>query len=323
MKKNLILGLVTLGAASMLCGFDSAETAESLQQKMQEASSSQTSVDMNMAMNLDAAVNMSDGTTDSSIGIKMDGNFDVACLLEPFGMMMDGSMNLSTFGTSQALTMKMYGVTNDAGELETYVYTEDSSTGEAGTWAYENAGAFDMNEILEASKSMEAVDLSDWGITFTLAPEAADVDGKECYLLSTVMDSNTLSTVIDKTSELSGQDLAADDDVAQMLSLLTGLKINVAYYIDTTSYQLVKMHMDMNDSDLAVLNELIQASMPTDGETTTTAEIVLNDFSIDAVVSSEEVAPITVPQEALDAVASGAAVSAEDVVDGVEDVIEE
>ena len=33
MKKKLLLGLTVLGAASMLCGFDSAETADSLYQK--------------------------------------------------------------------------------------------------------------------------------------------------------------------------------------------------------------------------------------------------------------------------------------------------
>ena len=37
MKKKLLLGLTVLGAASMLCGFDSAETADSLYQKMLDA----------------------------------------------------------------------------------------------------------------------------------------------------------------------------------------------------------------------------------------------------------------------------------------------
>lgn len=64
MKKKLLLGLTVLGAASMLCGFDSAETADSLYQKMLDATTDASGASMSMGMNLDAAINVSDGTTD-------------------------------------------------------------------------------------------------------------------------------------------------------------------------------------------------------------------------------------------------------------------
>ena len=76
MKKKLLLGLTVLGAASMLCGFDSAETADSLYQKMLDATTDASGASMSMEMNLDAAINVSDGTTDSSLGITMSGTFD-------------------------------------------------------------------------------------------------------------------------------------------------------------------------------------------------------------------------------------------------------
>ena len=71
MKKKLLLGLTVLGAASMLCGFDSAETADSLYQKMSDATADVSGMSMSIGMNLDAAINVSDGTTDSSLGISM------------------------------------------------------------------------------------------------------------------------------------------------------------------------------------------------------------------------------------------------------------
>ena len=55
MKKKLLLGLTVLGAASMLCGFDSAETADSLYQKMLDATTDASGASMSMEMNLDAA----------------------------------------------------------------------------------------------------------------------------------------------------------------------------------------------------------------------------------------------------------------------------
>ena len=48
MKKKLLVGLFTLTAASMLCGFDSAETVDGVLTKMQEATANAESMSMNM-----------------------------------------------------------------------------------------------------------------------------------------------------------------------------------------------------------------------------------------------------------------------------------
>lgn len=302
MKKNLVLGLVTLGAASMLCGFDSAETADSVMQKMQEASSAAEGVTMDMGMDFDVDVNMNDGETDSTLNIAVNGNFSVASSADPFAMMMDGSMSVSALGSGQDIEMKMYGVTNDAGEFETYAYTSDGTTGEAG-WVKQTAEGLNMAELMETSKAMDASALADWGLTFELASEAADVDGTECYELTTVIDTDTLSTIITKTSEMIGEDLTADENVATALSMLSGLSMKIVYYVDTTTYLPVKTHIDMNDSDLTTLNALVQSMMASDDSANaTTVELVLNNVSVDATTVYGAVEEITVPQEALDAI---------------------
>ena len=317
MKRKLLLGLITLGAASMLCGFDSAETADSVMQKMQEAGAAAAGVSMDMGMNVDVAVNIGDGQTTSTLAVAMSGDFAIDASMDPFGMKMDGNMKVSALGEGEEITMKMYGVTNDAGEFETYVYTEDSTSGEA-EWAYDKEEGLDMASLMEMSKSMDAAALSEWGLTFELAPEAADVNGTECYVLSTTMDSSTLSSVLAKASELSGTDLTADQDVAAALAMLEGLKLNLSYNVDTATYLPVSMHMDMNGSDLTTLNALVQ-SMMADEDSQTTVEIVLNDVSIDVTTAYGAVEPITVPQEALDAVASGEAESVDELVEEVAD----
>ena len=176
MKKKLLLGLTVLGAASMLCGFDSAETADSLYQKMLDATTDASGASMSMGMNLDAAINVSDGTTDSSLGITMSGTFDVNATMDPVATELVGSMDLSALGQGQHMEMKSYSVTAEDGGLETYSFTKES-TDDEGSWAYNKDSNIDMTSLMDLSKSLTAADMADWGLTFELAPEAAEVDG--------------------------------------------------------------------------------------------------------------------------------------------------
>jgi hypothetical protein len=165
--------------------------------------------------------------------------------------------------------------------------------------------------------------MADWGISFELAPEAADVDGTECYLLSTTLDASSLETLLDKSAELTGEELP--EEFSTYLALLDGLKLDMDYYVDTTTYLPVKMHMDMNDSDLSIINQLITAqfaNFTSDEATSSTAELVLNDLSIDAVYTYGDVAEIVVPDEALAAEAENGTTSLSDLADEVEDSIE-
>lgn len=319
MKKNVMFTLAALGAASMLCGFDSAETADSISLKMQEASQAviDQGMSMKMDMNLDGALNISDDTTTSTIAMAIKGGFDIDYTMDPFAMKMVGNMDVSALGEGQSVTMQTYAVTGENGELETYTYSEDATTGESG-WAYAADDSFDMNQILELSKSMDPQMISEYGLTFELAPEAADVDGTECYLLTTTIDKDTFATMINKTAELTGEAVPTEE-LNMVLAYFDGLKINVSYYVDVATYLPVSMHMDMNGSDLSTLNSLLATSMGEAAEGTS-MELVMNDCSIDASVAYGNVEPITVPQEALDAVASGAAASVDvdEVMEGAE-----
>ena len=130
-----------------------------------------------------------------------------------------------------------------------------------------------------------------------------------------MIDSSTLDTVLKKVSELAGEDLTSDQDVAMAMQYLDGLKLNITYYVDAATYLPVSVTMDMNDSDLTVLNSLIASTLAS--EEGTSAELVLNDFSINATTSYGDVAAITVPQEAIDAVAAGEAASLDDVAENL------
>lgn len=316
MKKRILFCLATLGAASMLFGFDSAETADSLMEKMQTASQEAEGCTMDMDFNMDIGLNIGDGTSTSTLNIVANGGFDIAANVDPLAMSMDGSMKLSAMGTNEDITMKMYGVTSEDGQFDTYVYTEDSTTGESG-WEHEVTeipGGID--ELMKMSADM---DLSEYGLDFELAPEAVDVDGTECYLLTAVMDSTSFETLINKSAELTGEDLSSDEDVAMVLSMLDGIKIKFEYYVDTATYLPVKFHMDLNDSDMAAINQYAAMAMGDMGEGTT-VEIDLNDVSFDAAVAYGAANDITVPEEALAAAEAGDDV---DDLDDLEDIADD
>lgn len=308
MKKKILFCLATLGAASMLFGFDSAETADSLLEKMQTASSSAEGATMDMDFNMNVGINVGDGTTTSTLNMAATGGFDIAVNMDPVAMSMDGSMSLSAMGTNETVTMKMYGVTDENGKFDTYVYSEDSSTGESG-WEHESSVIGNMAELMA-----QDVDLSEYGMDFELAPEAADVDGTECYLLTAVLDSESLNTLMNKSAELTGEDISSDEDVAMVLSMLDGIQIKLEYYVDAATYLPVKFHLDLNDSDMTAINQYAAMAFGA-MEEGSSVTIDLNDISFDATMVYGAANDITVPEEALAAVESGEAGSLEDVVE--------
>ena len=297
MKKKLVLGLAVLGTASMLCGFDNTQTANDVLQKTQDATKNVAGATMTMKMNLDGALNVSDGSTTSTLQAKLTGNFDLAANMDPYGMKMEGNVEMSFFGQNQTVDLEMYGLTNEDGAFDSYIYTKDSATGE-GQWQHTTDSSIDYSQLINLSNSFNVSDYADWGLTFELAPEAAEVDGKECYLLTAVIDKDALNTLINKSSELTGEDLSSDTDVATALAYMDGISMKIQYYVDTTTYLPVSMHMDLNDSDLTNLNALLAGALASSSDDTSTAELVLNDLSFDISCTYGDAVDITVPDEA-------------------------
>lgn len=317
MKKKLVLGLAVLGTASMLCGFDNTQTANDVLQKTQDATKNVAGATMTMKMNLDGALNVSDGSTASTLQAKLTGNFDLAANMDPYGMKMEGNVEMSFFGQNQTVDLEMYGLTNEDGAFDSYIYTKDSATGE-GQWQHTTDSSIDYSQLINLSNSFNVSDYADWGLTFELAPEAAEVDGKECYLLTAVIDKDALNTLINKSSELTGEDLSSDTDVATALAYLDGISLKLQYYIDTTTYLPVSMHMDLNDSDLTNLNALLAGALASSSDDTSTAELVLNDLSFDISCTYGDAVDITVPDEAIQA-----AQDVENPVTSIEDAVGE
>lgn len=326
MRKKLLLGLVTLSAASMLCGFDSAETAESIFDKMTEASANTSGGTADLVFDLDAALNISDGETTAPLAITMGADFSTAVSLDPVAMSMEGSYELSALGQGQSQSMKMYTVTDENGAVKVYSYLEDAGTGE-GEWTVQTDDSVNLSELIADSQNvaLNFSDMQEMGLVFELAPEAADVNGTECYLLTTTINADTLNTLMQKSSELTGQELPDEAALDTVLSMLDGLNLNLSYYVDAATYLPVSIHMDMDGSDLSALNALISsyiASMASEEAPASSVELVINTLALDMTCDYSAAPEITVPEEALAAEESGETESLEDAAAAVESVLE-
>ncbi len=300
MKKQFLMGLAVAAAASMLCGFDSAETIDSLGEKMSAAEADLQSMSMTMDINIDAALNMSDGTNTSNMPVTAAGSLGIDYTLDPIAMKMDGSIDVAALSEGQTTPVESYMVTDEDGTMTMYVKDPVS-----GSWAAQSdPGGINIKSLMDTAsgQSVSFSELAEWGLNFELAPEAADVNGTECYMLSCAIDSATLDTIMQKTSEMTGQDLTADENVSLVLSMLDGIVLNMEYYVDASTYLPVKMHLDLNDSDLSAINTLIGQLMGSalgENAASTTVELVLNDTSFDVTIGYNTVDEIVIPDEVL------------------------
>lgn len=322
MKKKLLSGLVILGAASMLCGFDNAETLDSLSAKMSEANTNIKGATAEASFNLDAALGISDGTTNTSLGIVANGALDYLFSMDPFAMKATIDLTFSALGSGQQVKEELYSVTDENGAMKMYMKVTDPGPG-VDQWMVQTVDDLNMKELMETATTqpISFSDMAEWGIAFELAPEAADVDGAECYLISTTIDATSFQTLLQKTEEITGQQITSDPDVSMVFSLLEGLKINLDYYVDAATYLPVKAHIDMNGSDFSLISQMINGILgatASDEAPASTVDLTVNDLSMDLSMNYGEAQTITVPQEALDAEASGAAQSADGLASSIQ-----
>ena len=92
---------------------------------------------------------------------------------------------------------------------------------------------------------------------------------------------------------------------------------NIGYCIDTATYLPVSAHIDLNDTDTTPLDQYIGMALGSMAEGSTMS-LTLNDLSMDMTMNYGAANDITVPQEALDAVASGEAVNTDDVLASIQ-----
>lgn len=328
-KRNFLISATLLGAASfMLTGFDSAATVEDVMEKYMEASQSLTEFSADATLNAQIGIDMSsDASGTSTLSVGGTGDFTMDYKLDPLTFGMSGNLDIGAMGVEQNMNMQIYMVPADGGAYELYTYIDDGS-GAGGAWEYESSTVDEaemeevISSILEAQKSM---DLSTLPGTWSLGKEAVDVNGTSCYQLLYTVTYDDLSDLIADAMSASGETMS-EEDAAMLALVMNGLVFNVEVDVDAATYLPMRMHMDMDGSDLSGINSLlsiVMASSSTD-ESVSMPDIELNisDLYLEAVYDYSTPVEVTVPDEALQAKDSTDGSQSDDLEDAMEDSLE-
>lgn len=324
MKKRIFTTALalTMCMSSISVFAESTLTAEELLAKQAEYMQNAGSSSMDMTINLDGALETSDGTSSSSLGMVLSGDISADILLDPMQVGMNMSMNLSLMGASQDIAMEMYMVENGT-KFDTYQKADDG-TG-TGQWMRTQ---IDMSEMFEQFGVSSIQELQ--GKSFDqMLPEGMEIDWAvektdDTYELSASVAFSDLMDLIETTLKSQGEDMT-DEDIIAAETILNGFVMNMSYTLDKETYATEKFHADFNDSDLSLISDMINEIM---GESTASAEetemsmpsinLVLNDFSIDGTYSYDTVTEIEIPADALTA----EVVDVEELEEMAEDAVE-
>ena len=320
MKKKLLAMALALGMC-FTPAFASAESTPSVDEieaKNKEFSDSITSESIDMGINVDLMISVSGSveTADSDgnpvsqdmnfdIPVVLTGNYLVNAIEDPVQCSMTGDFkinSISLYGTDllpeQVIKMEIYmAQAEDSNLIDSYI-TIDDGTGAEPQWLHQQ---MDMTQMLgsmgaESLKDLENKQINemfpdldlDWQVT----------DGGETYDVSGKLNFSDLMPLMEQSMQASGQ--AADEDVMEITATIIGaLVANISSSYDKESGAAVSMHMDMNDSDInSILQPILEQTLSDSGMN---INIQVNDFSIDATMTYDDVSEIAIPEEALSA----------------------
>ena len=341
--RRKLLGLVGIGTAAvlMLSGFDSAMTVEELQNNAMEAFKSveQYSGDFNADADVVMAISQA-GENGAQMTMPLQGNVSghFAMTKEPIGAAIDMEFSGSGAGMEGSGSMELYLKENEDGTGISYFH--GVMNGEDSGW---QAGAVSAEDMAKAKEAMDKVMNGDvdsfldentspdsdlnaeqikeligkyketFGAAVQLSPEAAEVNGHECYEVVLDITGDVLTGAISDVAEVAGETL--DDStlaIVQMVASVLDIKVVADYDVET--FLPVAGAVDLTGSDFSMLSQIAASMMGSD-------EIGGVDLTVNALGAqfnaSYDDVDITIPDEALEAEVVDAGAALGSVVGGV------
>ncbi|MDO4522621.1 MAG: hypothetical protein Q4B57_05670 [Eubacteriales bacterium] len=308
MKKKLLAVTLTLSMISVpfsVYAEDASVDANTLLEQMAEFEKNTDSMSGKMTMNLDGALNMTSGEDDEALSLTLNGDYDVKMINQPVKMAITGDMDMSFLGEAAKMNMETYLTLNEDGSTAD-TYTNVTANGDASGWIHSQTDLAEMLGQFGVSTFEELRGMSfnqllgddvqlDWTVTET----------GDNYELSASLNFSDFMPIIQAALEATGEEI--DEATLGIVStVLDSFKMNLSYTMDKETSAPIAVHMDMNDTDLSTINALVGMFLGSmvgagDDSASVNAEVVLNDFSVDATYSFNDVSEITIPEEALSA----------------------
>ena len=305
MKKMILFACALItAAAGMVLGAGAAETsAEDILAKYAEESANVKQALADTNFNADIKLSIPDAGMD--LAITADGSMPMGFTLDPIQLGMEGNFNVSAMGQELGMTMKMYMVPEDD-TLAVYSFFQ-SSDEEGGQWEYATMAPEEFEEFKKAlTDKMVSFDFSALPISFELEG-TTDVNGASCYVLKAALTWEDLLALINYASEVSGQDLGDTSELSEVGAYMEGLVMNLELDINTETYYAQRMHIDMDGSNWAVLEQILPMLMDMSKEDGSyySVSLAVNSLYVDVVYDYETEVSIEVPADAAAAKAAG------------------
>ncbi len=321
MKKNIrnrLLAVTAAAAASflLLSGFDSALTVQEVNDNMTAAMAEMGGLSADIKGAADVSVDVSAGGETQSLAATGSVDMKVQFTADPLVMAVTGSMegDASSLGMmSGSLEMETYLVGQEDGSGIAYVRMP---MGEDTGWHAAAISAEDMamvNDSVQASFSGDpmaaaeklGMDLSSIQeqllANATLAPEAVNVNGVDCYEISQTVDGQTFFDIMTEVMKAMPQNAGIDTSSLSVLQMvLGGIKMDTVTDCAVEDFAPVYASVDLSGSDFSMIGQMFGAMMPTSDEGAEAPQISVNVNALNMTMNFEEVPDqIEIPADAL------------------------
>lgn len=290
-RKITALLLAAVMVLGLFSGCEKAMDAETLVQKMTEASANVTDMGGKMDMDIDMTMSVTGMSLD--MGMNLSGEYRTTS--EPMAGWMDMTFSMEMMGMTQEMQMVSYYAEED-GVLVSYAY--DSSTD---MWTCSEA-----EEMMDMG-SMTTMDLTEIAAgNMVLAEEKQTIGDREAYVLDVTITGELLNKAMAESMEVLDGEL--DEEVAAMMEGMdfSAMSMKAVYYIDCETYLPLQMDIEiqgMGDALGTMINAMMsEEAMDDSVDYEFTVDVTKFTISMSELVYADVQVP-TVPQEGIDAVA--------------------
>ena len=316
MKKSLLFVSALIGAAAgMVLSAGAAETTvEEVLSKYSEASATMDHALADATFDVDINLDIPDAGANFSI--TGNGEMPMGFTLDPLMIGEEGTFNINAVGTTAAVNVSLYMITEDDGSIGMYVKTDTDD--EPGEWSYQAVDADDASELTSLIKEQAGkLNLADTPLTFTLDDEMTDVNGFSCYVLRSAMTIDDLINLLKYTGEMVGEPISDEDlsDISEIKDYLAGFVMNLEIDVNAETYQAQRAHLDLDGSDWSFVEAILPSAMDMTDEEGNPMDVSLavNSLYLDIVYDYESEVSINLPDDAAAAkVAGGETIDADD-----------
>lgn len=319
MKKKLMTLALALGLSLAVLTGCSKPTVESLVDGMFDRESQTAEIEMDIVCSI------------SAMGLDFDAEFGGDFEAQFSGM--DGKGDQTSYADGKmTLEVKAFDIDEEE-EFETYSIVDDgtvtsySRTGDDDTWyvSESDQDVVDQDVTDKITEAMKDV-LKENG---ELAEDTEKVEGEECYVITATIEGRDWSDILKPMQDMIDDAMEEAGVDVDVLSWFEYLSADLTYYISKDTGYLIKMEMDMSNTDLyGMAGQIMEDSGAEDlfGDFEDLIEdISFSKFDITAVFTDVNDTEVKVPRDVInDAVERSASGAIDDIMGGIgDDLIEE